>query len=346
MASLRFRAGRYFVDYRVNGQRFRRATGKSKKVAELTLKDIEVKIERNDNGFIEKDVELNKLFQEFLAYGITHHSPRTQNRYRAILDNFKEFLKKFLFIKKASQLDSKLFEDYQTFRKVKGAANKTVNIELICLKAMLNLAIKWNYLWINPAKNVASLKEEQNKAPRFLSKEECKTLLENSDDFFYPIIYTFLHTGMRKSELEFLTWGDVDFERKKIKIRYKDDWSPKTSEREIPISNGLFDLLKKQKEAHHVRSCPYVFHLKGDRIEANYLRKKYLPLTKKCGFPDVTKIHTLRHTFASHLVMSGVDLPTVKKLMGHADIETTMIYSHLADEHVDKAVDKLDFLDS
>jgi site-specific recombinase XerD len=45
----------------------------------------------------------------------------------------------------------------------------------------------------------------------------------------------------------------------------------------------------------------------------------------------------------SHLVMGGVDLPTVKKLMGHSDIETTMIYSHLADEHVDKAVEKLDF---
>ena len=66
-------------------------------------------------------------------------------------------------------------------------------------------------------------------------------------------------------------------------------------------------------------------------------------ITKESGFPDVTKLHSLRHTFASHLVMSGVDLPTVKKLMGHSDIETTMIYSHLADEHVDKAVEKLEF---
>ncbi|MBI3602510.1 MAG: site-specific integrase [Candidatus Omnitrophica bacterium] len=344
MASLRFRSGRYYIDYRVNGQRFRKATGKSKRIAELALKDIEVKIERNDLGFIEKDVELNKLFEEFLAYGITHHAPKTQKRYKGILDNFKEFLKKFPFIKKASQLDSKFFEDYQTFRKVKGVSNKTVNIELICLKAMFNLAIKWNYIWASPTKNVTPLKEENNKKPRFLSKEECKILLENCDEWFYPILYTFLHTGMRKSELENLTWSDVDFERKKIKIRYKDDWSPKTSEREIPISNGLFELLKKRKETNQIRSCPYVFHLKGDKIEANYLRKKYLPLTKQCGFPDVTKIHSLRHTFASHLVMSGVDLPTVKKLMGHADIETTMIYSHLADEHVDKAVEKLSLI--
>jgi site-specific recombinase XerD len=66
------------------------------------------------------------------------------------------------------------------------------------------------------------------------------------------------------------------------------------------------------------------------------------------GYSEKRKIETspsisLRHTFASHLVMSGVDLPTVKKLMGHSDIETTMIYSHLADEHVDKAVENLSF---
>ena len=89
MASLRLREGRYYVDYRVNGQRFRKAIGKSKRTAELALKDIEVKIERNDIGFVEKDVELNKLFEEFLAFAVTHHAPKTQSRYRAILDNFK-----------------------------------------------------------------------------------------------------------------------------------------------------------------------------------------------------------------------------------------------------------------
>ena len=68
-----------------------------------------------------------------------------------------------------------------------------------------------------------------------------------------------------------------------------------------------------------------------------------ISLAKNCGFQDVTKIHTLRHTFASHLVMGGVDLPTVKKLLGHADIDTTMIYAHLADEHVDRAVESLSF---
>ena len=68
-----------------------------------------------------------------------------------------------------------------------------------------------------------------------------------------------------------------------------------------------------------------------------------MKVAKKCGFPDVTKIHSLRHTFASHLVMNGVDLPTVKQLMGHSDIGTTMIYAHLDPDHLVTAIDKLKF---
>jgi site-specific recombinase XerD len=89
--------------------------------------------------------------------------------------------------------------------------------------------------------------------------------------------------------------------------------------------------------------CSLVFPRDGEKIEPNYLRKRFMQLTKQCGFGHMTCIHTLRHTFASHLVMGGVDLPTVQKLMGHSDITTTMIYSHLADEHVERAVEKLKF---
>ena len=64
---------------------------------------------------------------------------------------------------------------------------------------------------------------------------------------------------------------------------------------------------------------------------------------KAAGIESLTKVHTLRHTFASHLVMKGVDLPTVKKLMGHSDIQTTMVYAHLAPDHLAEAVDRLEF---
>jgi len=77
----------------------------------------------------------------------------------------------------------------------------------------------------------------------------------------------------------------------------------------------------------------------------NRLLREIKALAKKLKLGDDITIHALRHTFASHLVMKGVDLATVKKLMGHSDIDTTMIYSHLTEKHVDEAVDKLSFSD-
>ena len=342
MATLRRKRNNYFIDYRISGRRLRKNVGHSKKIAELALKDLEVKIARGELGFEKKDKALNNLFEDFLSYSKTNHSPSTTKRYRAIVDNFKRFLTDYPHIAKISHLGPKLFEDYKRFRIDGEAANKTLNIELQTLRSIFNLAKTWGYTKENPTDGVKSMKITNHITPRFLSEAECKKLLDACNEWEYPIFYTFLNTGMRKSELLNIEWSDVDFNRRKIKIRVKDNWSPKTDEREIPINNTLLKLLKKHREESKKGS--FVFHDgRGDQIENNRLRKRIMSLTKKCGFPEVTKLHTLRHTFASHLVMKGIDLPTVKKLMGHSDIQTTMIYSHLADEHVDKAVEKLEF---
>ncbi|MBU1925018.1 MAG: tyrosine-type recombinase/integrase, partial [Candidatus Omnitrophica bacterium] len=282
-----------------------------------------------------------KLLEEYRKYSLTNHSPSSQKRYRAVVDHFNEFLRGYSYLTKLSQLELKTFEDYKGFRKEQEAANKTINFEIGCLRAIFYLAKSWGYIKENPAVGVKRLKEDTHKKPRFLTMEEVKLLLENCGDDLYPIFHTFLNTGMRKSELEHLEWKDIDFIRKKIKIRVKDTWRPKSSEREIPINEGLIELLTKHKKT---KQGTLVFHRDdGQPIEPNSLRKKLMTLTKNLGFPDVTKLHTLRHTFASYLVMKGVDLPTVKKLLGHSSIDMTMIYSHLSDEHVDKAVEKLKF---
>jgi integrase len=343
MATLRERNGTYFADYRINGRRFRKKLGRSKRIAELALKDIEVKVAKGELGFESKDGDLEQIFQEYYKYSQTNHAPSSQKRFRGIIFNFKTFLASFPYLTKASHLTPKLFEDYKAYRKEKGAANKTVNNELTTLGTVFALAAQWGYATTNPVKGITRLKEDDHKKPRFLSEKECQVLLENCGPELYPIFFTLLNTGMRKGELEHLEWSDVDFGRRKIKLRVKENWQPKTTEREIPINDALLRVLTEHK-AKSKGNCPYVFLEKGKGpYEPNSLRKKLIAVTKKCGLSDVTKIHSLRHTFASHLVMKGVDLPTIKKLMGHSDIETTMIYSHLADEHVDKAVEKLKF---
>jgi len=343
VATLRKKGNIYFVDYRVNGRRIRKAVGRSKKIADLACKDLEVKLAKNELGFLKADQPFAKLVEEYRAYCKTNLAPSTQRRYQAILDNFTRFLKQTHYeLEKISQFKPKVFEDFKQFRRGENAESRTINHEIITIKMMFRLAVQWGYIDQNPVIGVSSLRIPQKNAPRFLTEEECKKLLEASDKWLYPIFYTFLNTGMRKSELENLEWSDVDFDRKKIKITVKDEWSPKTNEREIPINDGLLEVLKNQRAK--VKGSKYVFTDEGDgQIYKNRLRKRLMTLTKKLGFGEVTQIHALRHTFASHLVMKGVDLATVKKLMGHSDIDTTMIYSHLTEKHVDDAVGKLSF---
>ena len=194
---------------------------------------------------------------------------------------------RFPHITKLSQLDAKIFEDYKAHRKGEGAKPKTINIELQTLNSIMILAVKWHYINHNPAQDVRPIKIIDKTEARFLTQAEVAKLFEFSDEWLYPIFYAFIHTGMRKGELENLTWDDVDFTRSRIKIRVKDDWTPKTNEREIPISKGLFVVLQKLKEK---AIGTLVFHDgEGKMIEKNRLRKELMKVTKRAGFGDVTE---------------------------------------------------------
>jgi len=182
------------------------------------------------------------------------------------------------------------------------------------------------------------------RTPRFLTVEECQRLLEACPSDLHPVYFTFLNTGMRKAELEHLEWDDIDSTRRKIRIRRKESWQPKTGEREIPMNDALHELLRdlREKNVGGVNSN-YIFSAPDGGKLKTKLREKLIRIAQKAGIEGLTRVHTLRHTFASHLVMSGVDLPTVKKLMGHSDIQTTMIYAHLSPDHLSDAVNKLPF---
>ena len=108
MGSIRRRGKIWYVDYRADGRRFKKRIGPSKKLAELALKEIEVNVAKNELGFLPKDSDLEKLFREFLKYSSDNNSPATCKRYRAIIDNFTRYLKKFPHIKKISQLENKI----------------------------------------------------------------------------------------------------------------------------------------------------------------------------------------------------------------------------------------------
>lgn len=127
-------------------------------------------------------------------------------------------------------------------------------------------------------------------------------------------------------------------------MRRKESWQPKTGEREIPMNDALHDLLQSLRQDNAARNqSNYVFCAKDGGKLRKKLREKLIKIGQQVGIENLTRVHTLRHTFASHLVMQGVDLPIVMKLMGHADIQTTMIYAHLAPDYLPDAVNRLSF---
>jgi len=338
----------WYIDYSYQGRRRRQKVGPSKQLAKLALSDVEVKIARGEWNLGKNEISLEKFLKEFDIFSRVNHSPASYIRYKNIVVNFEQFLKVRGESPSLSNLNPKLFEEFKVWRRTtplnKGiiAKSNTVNMELKTIRTMMNYAIKWGYLKDNPTSGVNKLKVNDAKMPRFLSKVEVKLFLENCGDELYPVFFLLLNTGMRLGEVKFLNWKDVDIEQKIIRVQAKEFWRPKTGERAIPMSDAVCNLFINLREKN-TDDSEFVFPGKGNGPLSVKLRERLKTITRRCGFPDVTKVHTLRHTFASHMVMQGVDLPTLQKLLGHSDVQTTMIYSHLATGHLAEAMNKLSY---
>jgi len=360
VGSIYKRGKTWYIDVRVKGKRVRKRVGTSKKMAELALKDAEVNIFRDKFGATPQEINLDDFFLRVLDHSRAEHRASTTDRYRAVIEHFRSFLKQEPKLVLLSDICVEHIDRYKVFRlgcsessSLPHSINQTdsrtpsaytLNFELDVLRLVLNLGVKWGYIKENPVVGISRPKTDKGKSPRFLTESECDRLLNHCPPDLYPVFFTLLCTGMRKAELEHLQWGDVDLRRRKIAIRAKEGWRPKTNEREISISDPLLDMLKEMKKRPTKLSpSDYVFVPRGARISKNRLRRELIKIAEAADIPDLTKLHTLRHTFASHLVMAGVDLPTVQRLMGHSDIKTTMIYAHLAPDHLARSVNKLPF---
>ncbi len=358
MAKIRQRKGKWFFDVMIKGKRYRKVTGRNRKLAELALSDFQLKAERDQLGFLErKEISPRKFFEEYQHYSAANHRTQTQARYRAVIQHFLRFLDNTgdnMASLKLLKLEH--FEKYKIFRRTEnvprnglydskkdvvrtGAKAYTVNFELKCLRTIFYHAINWGYLESNPTKGMTFLKTDDSKQRRFLTEDECRRLLAAADPKHRLIIGAYMATGMRKAELVNLEWSDIDFEQKTLRIQRKAFWVPKAGERTIPLVEGLLNALNGLP-----RTSNFVFvDKKGRQFNPNRIRHIVIKAAKIAGIKDLTEVHALRHTFASQLIMKGVDLPSVQKLLGHQKIETTMIYTHQTTQHLRDAIAKLPF---
>lgn len=289
MGALWNRNGIWYVDTRIQGKRIRKSIGKYKRVAELALKDMEIKAQRNDLGFIEqKNIALSDFFKKYSDFSRINHRPATQARYRSVIQHFVTFMTQHepnIALLKSLKVEQ--IEKYKAYRRnqlvprngcygvadgarlgQKGAKAYTVNFEVLTLRTIFNYAIQMNYLQTNPAKGVHKLKTDDAQRRRFLTEEECHRLLAGSSEEYYPILYTFMNTGMRRGELVHLEWSDVDFAQKTLIIRRKPFWQPKSGEREIPLNDGLLNVLKGLSRGSNFVFCDHM----GRRLDPNRVR--------------------------------------------------------------------------
>lgn len=227
-------------------------------------------------------------------------------------------------------------EEYQTKMLNEGRAPATCNRHLACLKHMMNKAVQWEMVKEDSLKKVRQVKllQENNKRLRYLDKDECQSLIEACSPHLRPIVVTALNTGMRREEVLSLEWEKhIDLKHNFILL----DITKNGSRREIPINQTLRGTLKGLVRR---LDSPHVF-TDGNGKRFKDIKRSFGSACRKAGIKEF-RFHDLRHTFASHLVMAGIDITTIKELLGHKTLTMTLRYAHLAPSHKVKAVDILD----
>jgi len=117
MGSIYKRGKNWYLNIRVKGRRIRRKIGSSKKIAELALKDAEIKVARDQFGFSKDDLAIDTFFERFLEYDRVNHQPRTTNRYRAAIDHFQRFVEALPNVMFLSEVSTELVDRYKVYRK-------------------------------------------------------------------------------------------------------------------------------------------------------------------------------------------------------------------------------------
>lgn len=243
-------------------------------------------------------------------------------------------LKRFFGDKQLSKICQFEVEAYVTARVKDGLKNSSVNRELACLKKMFNKAKDWGYMQSNPAEKVGFFSEKEFIKERILSEDEECLLLASSPVHLKRIIFTALNTGMRRAELLTLRWEDVDLEKRLIRLAH----TKSGKIRVIPIGPDLLlllmDLRKKANGSWHV--------FVNARTGTSYrdIKRAFQTACEKARVESL-RFHDLRHTFASRLVERGVDIVTVKELLGHSTIRMTERYTHSRMDLKRNAVERL-----
>lgn len=212
-----------------------------------------------------------------------------------------------------------------------------------------NFLVKENIISVNPCESIRMPKLEK-KLPEYLTVEEIDKLLNIKTNSAYEkrnkaMLEMLYGTGMRISELINLTMSNIFLDDKMVKVFGKG-----SKERIIPINDYALECLKDylqfgRGELLGIKTSEYVFiSSRHSKITRQAFFKIIKRLCDEAGIKKNISPHILRHSFATHLLHNGADLRIVQELLGHSDISTTQIYTHLSNEKLENEYDKHPFM--
>jgi integrase len=293
------------------------------------------------------DKTLADLLDKYLKeYATPNKAASSVKGDEAMIKEMKEFFGNTLL----QDVTPSLVSGFKTKCREKGLSPATINHRRTLLRHAFNLAIKeWQWCSENPVERV-SRERVSNGRDRWLTLEEEASLLkccvlhptlkenkEGSTYWLQEVVIFALNTGMRQDEILSLEWRNADLFRKTVLVVKSKNGEKRT----IPMNQKVFDLLKaKAKERKN--DDKFVFASEaGTKILRRNLMRAFYHARDRAKIDDFT-FHDLRHTFATRLAQSGVDLYKIQKLLGHKTITMTQRYSHHCPESLRSGVEVLD----
>ncbi|MGB9596757.1 MAG: tyrosine recombinase XerC [Candidatus Poribacteria bacterium] len=274
-------------------------------------------------------------------------SPHTVDNYNRDLVDFMKYLSNESGnLSSIEDIDHLTIRSYLANLQSRQLARTTIVRRLSSLRSFFKYLCKRGYLEIDPTSAISSPKV-QKKLPEYLEISEITALLDMPDkkDIIglrdRAILELLYSTGMRVSEMLALDLSDIDHSNAIVKVRGKGK-----KERIIPIGSyamsALKDYLKRRNDLKVKRSNQALFiSEKGNRIpDAKSINRRISKYAKLAGLKKNVTAHTLRHTFATHLLNAGADLRSVQELLGHEKLATTQIYTHISADRLKEVYEK------
>jgi integrase/recombinase XerC len=236
---------------------------------------------------------------------------------------------------------------YLAYLNERAYSKATIARKLATLRSFYKYLVKTNRCVSNPLSAVRTPKQDK-KLPRFLEYEEVKRLLETPPLETWlgardrAILETLYSTGIRVSELVALNMDDVDFLGEVLHIRGKGK-----KERITPISSSALQAIQHYMEFRNKRaqsnsnfdSRVLFVNKHGHRLSTRSVRRKMDKYLMMAGLDPAISPHTLRHSFATHMLNNGADLRSVQELLGHQSLSTTQVYTHLTTKKLKEVYD-------